>query len=97
MICTGEIGTFTFDRDGAASARVMRNKAIDDTATNASTAVAAKFAFLARWTGAVYSDWIGGAQLAMGAIGASLTKAKHDILHDAIEAYMDSNGKGVVT
>jgi len=86
-------GTITGSRTAANVKKGYQNKVEEFSVATPSVALPATGVYILSQNAAGWSD----AQISMWMCGSGITKAQHDAVHDAIEAYMDSNGKGVVT
>ena len=79
-------GMYILTRDNAANYTVYRNGSSLYTAADASSAV----------TAGVLTTGTTGTQLSCFGVGSSLTSGNVTTLTNAFEAWMDSNGKGVI-
>ena len=89
-------GLWSMNRSGAIAFEMFQNKTSRGTAVTPAAALSAFDIAVLAWndTG-VMRDW-SKHQVSMFAAGADLTVANRSDLVDLVEAYMDSNGKGII-
>jgi hypothetical protein len=94
---TDSTGLFYFERSGAANTAVYRNNASIGTGTESSVAPSDIKFYICAQNNNGSADNFGIRQFSSLHIGAALSSGERTALKDAIEAYMDSNSKGVIT
>jgi hypothetical protein len=96
-VSTDTAGLYTFIREGASSLKVYRNAVEKATFTNASTGLTTVNMPILAFNSAGSITGFCPYQLSIYYAGKSFTQPELAIIQSAIESYMDSNGKGIIS